>query len=130
MTFLATLPAGRLAGAREIAEIENIPVQFLWKVLQNLARQGLIRSFKGVRGGYELARPADEVTLMTIVGAVDNTVRFGDCVLGLKECSEENACPLHHRWRELRGNVSAMLEESTLKDLARVAMQTARKSKK
>jgi len=62
MTFLAMQPSGKLTGAKEIAEAENIPIPFLWKILQNLARRRLIRSFKGLRGGYELAMPADSIT--------------------------------------------------------------------
>ena len=123
MTFLATLPTGRLAGAREISEAEQIPMAFLWKILQNLAKRRLIRSFKGLRGGYELAQPADQLTLQTILEATDSTDRIGSCVLGLPNCSDENACPLHETWRGLRGKMTNMLHENTLADLAKVAQK-------
>jgi len=123
MTFLATLPPGRLAGAREISETEKIPMAFLWKILQNLAKRRLIRSFKGLRGGYELALPANELTLRMILDATDGSDRMGNCVLGLPNCSDENACPLHESWKELRGNMTAMLHRNTLADLAKVAQR-------
>jgi Rrf2 family protein len=121
MTFLATLPAGRLAGAREISEAEHIPMPFLWKILQNLARRKLIRSYKGLRGGYQLARPAAEIHLNMIIEATDRTDRIEGCVLGLPHCSDENACPLHETWKDLRVRLSSMLETNTVADLARIS---------
>jgi len=126
MTFLAMLPPGRLAGAKEISEAENIPMAFLWKILQNLARRRLIRSFKGVRGGYELAIPAESMTLYRIVQETDNTDRIGQCVLGLPDCSDENACPLHQTWKQLRTSMNGLLHKTTLADLARVACRRPR----
>ncbi len=126
MTFLAALPPGRLAGAREIAESEQIPMAFLWKILQNLARRRLIRSFKGLRGGYELAQPADQLTLKMIVEATDSTDRMGRCVLGLPDCSDDNACPLHKTWKGLRAEMAAMLQQNTLADLAKIAHRGAK----
>lgn len=121
LTFLAMQPAGRLVGAREIAEAEKIPMQFLWKILQSLAKRRLIRSFKGLRGGYELALPAQEMTLDRVLHANGGTNRFGHCILGLPQCSDDNACPLHESWRGLRSGLVEMLEKSTLADLAEVA---------
>jgi Rrf2 family transcriptional regulator, iron-sulfur cluster assembly transcription factor len=126
MTFLALLPPGRLAGAREIAEAEKIPMAFLWKILQTLARRRLIRSFKGVRGGYELAHPPDKVTLNMIVEATDSTVKVESCVLGLPSCSDANACPLHDTWKDVRNRMIDMLHHNTLADLVSVVQQRAK----
>jgi Rrf2 family protein len=128
MTFLATQPAGKLAGARAISQAENIPMPFLWKILHTLARQRLIRSFKGIHGGYELARPSNEITLHAVVFATDGTDFTGHCVLGLPKCGEENACPLHDTWKAIRSRMTDMMEQTTLADLARVARK--RKAKK
>ena len=121
MTFLATLPPGKLAGAKEIAEAERIPMAFLWKILQNLAKHRLIRSFKGLRGGYELAHPPDRLTLRMVLTATDGLDRMGNCVLGLPHCSDENACPLHETWKELRARLDTMIDKNTMADLARIA---------
>lgn len=128
MTFLATQPAGKLAGARAISVAEHIPMPFLWKILHTLARQRLIRSFKGIHGGYELARPGNEITLHSVVFATDGTDFTGQCVLGLPKCGEENACPLHDTWKEIRSRMTDMMEQTTLADLARVARK--RKARK
>jgi Rrf2 family protein len=123
MTFLAALPAGKLAGAREISQAENIPIQFLWKILQILSRRRLIRSFKGLRGGYQLAYPAGQVTVAMVLEANGGAARLQNCVLGLPQCSDEHACPLHDKWKHLRAGVNEMLDHSTLADLASVARQ-------
>jgi Rrf2 family protein len=121
MVFLANQPAGRVTGAREVSEAEQIPGAFLWKILQNLTRRKLIRSFKGVHGGYELARPAAEITLEDIVEATDGQEVVVGCVLGLAECNEENPCPLHNSWKDVKTKLTEMLEQTTLADLAEVA---------
>ena len=121
MTFLAMQPPGKLSGAREIARAEKVPMPFLWKILQNLTRRRLIRSFKGLHGGYELAYPARRINVEDIVRAMDNTEVVEGCVLGLAQCSEENPCPLHHSWKEVRTQLTDMMQRTTLADLAAVA---------
>ena len=121
MTFLALQPTGKLTGAREISQAEEIPMPFLWKILQNLARRKLVRSFKGVGGGYVLARPAGEICLQDVLQATDDHSLANGCVLGLAVCSEETPCPLHHSWKEIRDRLVVMLEQTTLDDLARTA---------
>jgi Rrf2 family iron-sulfur cluster assembly transcriptional regulator len=125
LTFLALQPAGKVAGGRAISEAEGIPMPFLWKILHTLTKRRLIRSFKGLHGGYELAMPASSVTLSMIIGATDSLELTGSCVLGLPLCNEENGCPLHETWKELRGKVTRMLDQNTLADLAEVARNRA-----
>ena len=121
MTFLARQPAGKLSGAKEIAQAEHIPIPFLWKLLQHLTRRKLIRSFKGLRGGYQLALPADTIALNMVLNAIDGPDSLTGCVLGLPQCDEANACPLHEAWKQLRSSMNAMLEQNTLADLASIA---------
>ena len=128
MTFLALQPTGKLTGAREISQAEQIPMPFLWKILQNLARRKLVRSFKGVGGGYVLARPAGEICVQDVLQATEDHSLANGCVLGLAVCSDERPCPLHHSWKEIRAKLSVMLLETTFAELARVAEAHARKN--
>ena len=125
LTFLALQPPGKLAGAREISEAESIPMPFLWKILQSLARKRMVRSFKGIHGGYELALPAEKVTLRDVLVATDGTDISEQCVLGLPECSSKNPCPLHEHWKRIKEDLVAMFERNTLADPARVAHRRA-----
>jgi Rrf2 family protein len=130
MTFLATQEPGKLAGAREISEAEKIPMPFLWKILQLLSKRKLVRSFKGIRGGYELARPADGVRLNEIVFATDGTDFRESCVLGLPECDKVNPCPLHDQWKQIRAGMTEMLDQTSLADLAEIARRRLAGKKK
>lgn len=130
MAFLACQPPGKLTGAREIAQAENIPMPFLWKILQQLARQRLIRSFKGLKGGYELALPADRIRVSDVAFSTDTMQLKNDCILGLSRCNEQHPCPLHETWKDIRARMVAMLEQNTLADLAQVARHRARRGRK
>jgi Rrf2 family protein len=121
ITHLALLPAGTLAGAREISSAESIPMPFLSKILQKLCRRKLVRSFKGLRGGYELARPAEQVTLQDLVLATNGDELEGRCVLGVAHCDGDRPCPLHDQWKEIRAQMVAMLEKTSIAELARIA---------
>lgn len=120
MTFLASREPGKRAGAREISGAEHIPMPFLWKILQILTRHRLVRSFKGMHGGYELAAAAHQVPLSAIVSATDGADFRDSCVLGLPECDNRNPCPLHEQWKGVRARMTSMLDETSLADLAHV----------
>ncbi|MEE9240080.1 MAG: Rrf2 family transcriptional regulator [bacterium] len=118
LTFLSSQNAKELCRVHEIAESENLPAPFLAKLLQQLARTGILTSVKGPKGGFGLARRADEITLMEIVAAVDGTEGFNRCAVGLAECSDEAPCPLHDAWKPLRTQICDYLAQETLASLA------------
>ena len=130
MVYLSSLKAGELAGAREISEAESIPMPFLWKILHMLARQRLVRSFKGLHGGYELAVGAERVSLSTIVSVADGNEFRDRCVLGLPECSSRHPCPLHEQWKGIRTDLACMLDQTSLADLAQVTRKKAPRKRK
>jgi Rrf2 family transcriptional regulator, iron-sulfur cluster assembly transcription factor len=120
MTFLASQEAGKLTGAREIAKAENIPMPFLWKILHTLTKRRLVRSFKGIHGGYELAAAAERISLGAVVDATDGNEFRNSCVVGLPQCDNRNPCPLHEQWKGVRARVASMMDETSLADLASV----------
>ncbi|MBZ5502536.1 MAG: Rrf2 family transcriptional regulator [Acidobacteriia bacterium] len=119
MTHLADSPEG-VARAQEIAEAEDIPLPILSKVLQDLARDGLLKSRRGPGGGFRLARGPEHISLRDVVAAIDGTEDFYRCVAGLAGCSEEAPCPLHDMWKHFRENLMVSLETSTLDSMAKV----------
>ena len=119
LTYLAAQPSGRLVGAREIATSLDIPMPFLWKILRKLSQQKLVRSFKGVRGGYELARPASTIRMSEILLVGHDGDRGGECVLGLALCSDAQPCPLHAHWKDVREEIEKRIKSTRLSDLAR-----------
>lgn len=119
LTYLAAQPPGKLVGAREMATKLEIPMPFLWKILRKLSEERLVRSFKGVRGGYELARPAKSIRVSEVLAAGRNGDQMGRCVLGLDECDDHDPCPLHFQWKNLRKQMEGRFQVTTLAHLVR-----------
>ena len=115
-----------MAQADEIAKAEEIPLPILRKVLQDLARKGLLDSRRGPGGGFRLSRRPELITLRDIVAAVDSLEEFLRCVTGLPNCSDETPCPLHETWKQTRTSLMKSFETTTLLDMVHAA---ARKRK-
>jgi Rrf2 family protein len=110
---------GRRVSVTEIAEEIDSPVAFTAKILQQLTRNNIVRSVKGPHGGFEIEREdMDAVKLNMIVKAIDGDKIYMGCGLGLKECNEHKPCPLHDRFLDIRNNLSTMLRNTSLYELA------------
>src|SRR5271157_5579687 len=84
---LARVPDGKYAMVKNIAAAEEIPAHFLAKILQELARKGLLRSSKGPTGGFALRVDPADVHLVDIVDALDGLAAYQQCASGLSECN-------------------------------------------
>jgi Rrf2 family protein len=93
MACLAISP-DELTPTPRLAELTLVPPNYLAKVLQSLAQAKLISGRRGVGGGYSLARPADKITLIDVVNAIDPVERIKTCPLGLPNHGT-NLCALH-----------------------------------
>jgi len=120
---LAQVQEGRYAMVKNIAEQENIPAHFLAKILQTLARKGLLRSSKGPTGGFALKVDASEIRLLDIVEALDGLTAYQQCASGLTECSDEMPCSMHDSWINLRSRIMDYLGRNTIADLAKALEQ-------
>lgn len=105
---------GKKVGFKEIAENINSPEHFLAKILQKLSKEGLIQSSKGPSGGFYLDASNSHRPLADIVIAIEGSEIFTGCGMGLSYCSEENPCPLHNDFKEIRNNLSKMLKTTTI----------------
>jgi Rrf2 family transcriptional regulator, iron-sulfur cluster assembly transcription factor len=133
---LAQVPEGKYAMVKQIAEQEGIPTHFLAKILQQLARKGLLRSSKGPTGGFTLRAPAAEISIIQLVEALDGLTDYQKCVSGLAECNDDQPCGMHDSWKALRSRIMEYLEQTTIADLAaaleqkRKAMEKPRRGRK
>ena len=114
---LSRVPEGKYAMVRQIAQQEEIPTHFLAKILQQLARKGLLRSSKGPTGGFTLRRKASEVSLMNIVEALDGLGDYDKCASGLAECNDEQPCGMHDSWNALRSRIIDYLKQTSIADI-------------
>lgn len=117
MLALARLPRQEYVGAQRIAGQVDVPPSYLSKLLQILARAGLVESQRGVTGGFRLARDPASITLYDIVAPLEPIERWSGCFLGNSECSDEAACAMHDRWKDVQRAYLGMLRRSTLAEL-------------
>jgi len=123
MAHLAEQPPGRFSSSREICDQEDIPPSFLGKIFLPLCRCRMLRSLRGIGGGYELAVPPDQIRLLAIVQAIDGS-QLDDCVLEDHACGNPRQCLLHPIWATVREQFVDYLERTTLADLARMRQFT------
>lgn len=109
---------GKPVLVKEIAEAASIPAPYLAKIVQALARRGLVNTQRGVGGGVTLARPAPEITLYELAVALDDPIVVPRCMMGTAECSDERACPAHRFWTAHRARSLEFLKSLSVADIA------------
>ena len=107
---------------QQIAEVTRVPVGYLAKVMQTLGRAGIVHARRGLHGGFTLAVPAGELTVLDVVQAVDPVQRIEHCPLGIPE--HKSLCPLHARLDETAALVEKALGASTIAELLTAAKRT------
>ena len=103
---------------KQIAEAELIPRNYLIKIFKSLVAAGLIRPYRGKKGGFSLAADPRTVTLRTIIEAVQGPIYFNECLMGPAHCAHDNWCPGHQLWQRVQKAVCEILDSATLDELA------------
>jgi Rrf2 family protein len=106
---------GAAQTTQQIAEATRVPAGYLSKVMQSLTRAGLVHSQRGLHGGFTLAHPTDELTVLDVIEAVDPIRRIRSCPLGIK--GHTSLCPLHRRLDQAMALVENALRKSTIAEL-------------
>lgn len=101
--------------ARFISSEMDVTLRFSLKILGKLVHGGLVKSYKGNRGGYELARPASEISVKDVINAVEGPYRMLRCVGESGCCSQNTAgcCKFQRIFAEITEKVNQMLDEET-----------------
>ncbi|WP_366182648.1 Rrf2 family transcriptional regulator [Flavobacterium ovatum] len=106
-------------GLKDIAKKIDSPEAFTAKILQILSKDKIIDSIKGVGGGFEIEKEKmKDIKLSHIVTALEGDSIFTGCGLGLSHCSETHPCPVHDKFKIIRNELSFMLENTNLEELA------------
>ncbi len=104
--------------AREIARHTGVAPPYLSRILYTLVKAGIVNAKRGYRGGFCLSRPGSRIAVLDVVDAVEHRPREPRCLLGLAECSDRTACPVHALWKTARSQVEAQLARLTLDQIA------------
>ena len=127
LVHIAAVPSGEYALVRNVAAEAGIPAHFLAKILQDLARDGFLKSSKGPHGGFRLALPAEEISMLRIVDAVDGAGRYDRCIGGSPECNPRVACGMHDSWMELRSRIMDYLGGTSIAGLVKAMAEKRRR---
>lgn len=100
----------------QIAQATQVPKPYLSKVLQNLGREGIVRSQRGIGGGVTLLKLPRDLTILEVVNAVEPIARIHTCPLGLKSHGK-NLCPLHRRMDDALASVETAFGGTTLAEI-------------
>jgi Rrf2 family protein len=95
----------------EIAAEREIPPSFLAKILQTLAKAGIVESIRGVKGGFRLARKSSDISLLDVVEAMEGTVAMNICAADKKMCGSSSTCVVHPVWLDIRKDVEDRLRQ-------------------
>ena len=109
----------------EIADGDGLPLAYLEHLAARLRNAGLVESRRGARGGYLLARPAEEITMAEVVEALEGAIAPIECItegadghlVCTREAETDHICPTKLLWTRVRGSVVRTLEETRLSDL-------------
>ncbi len=117
--YLARQPFKKISFVHEISEEYKIPQSFLAKILQKLVKAKIVRSYRGVKGGFSLAKPAKDITMLDVLQAIEGKLYLNICIMDKKKCSFSKHCPVSGVWVDAQSKVSEVLKKKNFEELAR-----------
>jgi len=108
---------------KEIAHRQDISVKYLERIMSRMAAAGLVISLRGLHGGFRLAKPPDEIQLMDILTAADESITPVDCATAKGCCGNEADCVMSRVWAGLHENMKDYLTAISLQDLISMNLQ-------
>jgi Rrf2 family protein len=118
LTELAQQPEGTIVDIGRLAASAHLPRAFLAQIFRRLALHGLLRAYRGRSRGFSLASPAAQVSVRSVVEAIEGPRFFERCVFFSDECSERRPCQLHAMWADIRPSLMAQIDSTSVQNLA------------
>src|SRR5438477_5143590 len=118
MIHLAGLPPGKIASLQDLATTLHIPREFLAKILKILTAKGLVRSARGPHGGYQLARPARDLSFLEVIEAVEGPVQLNVCLDHKDRCDVSAGCTMYHVWKVGQDRMLEVYRRTSMAELA------------
>lgn len=117
MLYMARQPQGRVCLVSEVAAEENIPDSYLAKIFQDLARNRLLLSHRGAKGGFSLVSNPQEINLLKIIEAVEGPIAIAPCLDMREGCERIELCEIYQTLDAAQTQMISVLEQTTLADL-------------
>lgn len=116
MAFIAAAPE-RLHQAREVAQYTQLSLPTVSKLLKSLAKNQLLNSSRGIRGGYQLKQDPSNITVADLIRALEGPIAITECNLGHSYCPTEQQCAIRAPWLKINGVITDALKTIKLSDL-------------
>ncbi|MBN2745572.1 MAG: Rrf2 family transcriptional regulator [Bacteroidales bacterium] len=116
LSFMAKDPS-RMYSAKYLIESLHISDKYLRRILTDLSKKGFIKSIQGRDGGYVFDKSPAQISFADVIDAVEGIEKYTGCVLGFKQCSDENPCVLHATWIQVREKFLSTVNQARLSDL-------------
>lgn len=130
MIHLASQPAGTRLNRDSLASATDVPTHFLSKVLQVLVRARLIVAQRGTSGGFALGGPAEQISVLRVVEAIEGPIALNQCAANGSGCSRQGWCPAHLVWAEAQAALTQVLKNASIARLASEAPALRQKTEK
>ena len=117
LTHMASDGMEQLQTVRNVAQATQVPEPSAAKILQSLARDGILESRKGPGGGFRISQPLSQILLAHVVRAVEGEDFMAECIGGFKRCTGRPECPLHAKWTRVKEQMVEFLDTTTLEDM-------------
>jgi len=124
--YLAKQAEGKVSMLSAIAKDQEVPPRFLAKIFQALAKAGLVKSHRGAKGGFSLAKPAAEISVRDVIEAIEGPLRLNVCLVAEGECQRDQFCPVHSVWGRAQEQMIGVLGQANFGDLARAEREQER----
>ncbi|MHB9093126.1 MAG: RrF2 family transcriptional regulator [Eubacteriales bacterium] len=117
--YLAGQTRGKVVEAQAIARQQVVPMRFLLKIMPSLIKAGIVKSQRGVGGGYYLAKDPKDITFLDVVEAVEGPIAINRCLVDEKYCSKHGAptCQVHRALADIQGILVLELKSHNFGDL-------------
>ena len=116
--YLAKQAPGTSIPTARIAKEQDIPSPFLAKIVLQLSALGILHTSRGAKGGVQLAKPADEISLLQIVEAIDGPIEINNCVLEAGRCHQSRDCAVRVIWCDAYAKLAERLSQTNFAQLA------------
>jgi FeS assembly SUF system regulator len=105
--------------ARELSEASGVPLPTVSKILKALSHGRVVVSHRGVAGGYSLAKPADQISVVDIIGSIEGPIALTECshATGKVACEHQETCPVEGPWKRINTVVIQALSQLSLADM-------------
>ena len=123
--YLASLPEGTKITGAALAEKQNIPERFLLKIMRNLTAAGIMKSYRGVDGGFALQRSPEDITLFDVIEAVEGQTELQRCLHDISSCSRgcSGMCSIYNAFADIQRDLVTKLKAIDFAELARQESQ-------